>query len=71
MAKKFDAPEEIAESKPSKLFSVEIPLCLLGEQKIEADTAEDAFGKYKAMGGIISSEHQPRISEINREPNAE
>lgn len=61
------APEVAAESPAAdgpKVFSVNIPNCLLKERFFVAESAEEAYGKYLALGGITSHEKPYEAKQI-------
>ena len=47
-----------------RVFTVEIPLCLLGKRTFIAADAADAYAKYKTFGGITTTSHPELVEEL-------
>lgn len=47
-----------------RVFSVEIPLCLLGVRTFIAESADDAYQQYRKLGGINSHARQQIVNEL-------
>lgn len=58
------ASEDLTATDGLPVFSVRIPNCLLGERFFVAGSPEEAYGKYKALGGITKHESQHEVKRI-------
>jgi len=47
-----------------RVFSVEIPLCLLGVRTFVAESADDAYWQYRKLGGINGHARQQIVNEL-------